>query len=303
MVLFGTASLINDAASLSYVPRLVPRADLQRAHARLDGADAVAQTTGPAVAGALIRVIGAPLAVLVDALTYLFSAVMLASLRGVSDPVPEPPTRSRWRLVVEVREGARWVYAGSGLRRLAVATHVWFAAQAVLLVVIAPYALIQLQLSPFQLGLVLAVGGVGALAGATMSTGVGRRLSTGGTIICSYAISAIGALIMVGAGLAPMGWAAAGALAAGQLCHGWAMGVSNSHEMSYRQARTPDALQARTNTTMRSFNRAVLVVVSPIAGLLADRLGFGQTLTAAGAIFAASALILVLSPFRRAHIT
>ena len=56
VVLFGTVSLINDAASMSFLPRLVSRAHLQRAHARLDGADAVAQTAGPAVAGALIRV-------------------------------------------------------------------------------------------------------------------------------------------------------------------------------------------------------------------------------------------------------
>ena len=47
------------------------------------------------------------------------------------------------------------------------------------------------------------------------------------------------------------------------------MGFSNSHEMSYRQALTPDALQARTNTTMRSFNRAVVVVAAPLGGLLA----------------------------------
>ena len=304
VVLFGTVSLINDAASMSFLPRLVSRAHLQRAHARLDGADAVAQTAGPAVAGALIRVIGAPLAVLVDAVTYVFSAAMVASLRGVVEPAAEPAaTRSVRGLVAEIREGVRWVYAGSGLGRLAVATHVWFAGQAVLLVVIVPYAYIQLQLSPFELGLVLAVGGVGALTGALLSTAVGNRLGTGGAIICSYTVSAVGVLIMVAAGLAPAGWAAAAVLAAGQFCHGWAMGVGNSHEMSYRQALTPDALQARTNTTMRSLNRAVVVVVSPIAGLFADRVGFGQALGSAVVIFAVSALLLALSPFRRARVS
>ena len=302
--LFGTASLVNDAASMSFLPRLVSRAHLQRAHARLDGADAVAQTAGPAVAGALIRLVGAPLAVLVDAVTYVFSAAMVASLRGVAEPAAEPPTtRSVRRLVVEIREGASWVYAGSGLARLAAATHVWFAAQAVLLVVIVPYAFIQLQLSPFELGLVLAVGGVGALIGALRSTAVGNRLGTGGAIICSYTVSAVGVLIMVAAGLAPAGWAAAAVLAGGQFCHGWAMGISNSHEMSYRQALTPDALQARTNTTMRSLNRAVVVVVSPIAGLLADRFGLGRALGSAVVIFAVSALVLALSPFRRARVS
>ncbi|HWH99329.1 MAG TPA: MFS transporter, partial [Propionibacteriaceae bacterium] len=296
VILFGTISLVNDAASQSFVPRLVPRAHLQRAHARLDGADAVAQTAGPAAAGALIRAVGAPLAVLVDALTYLFSAVMVASLRGVAEPTAKPPAAVSFRgLVAEIREGASWVYARSGLARLAVATHVWFAAQAVLLVVIAPYAYIQLQLTPFELGLVLGIGGIGALAGATLSTSVGNRLGTGGAIICSYSVSAVGALIMVAAGLVPRGWAAAAVLATGQLCHGWAMGLSNSHEMSYRQALTPDALQARTNTTMRSLNRAVLVVVSPIAGLLAETVGFGQALGLGVVVFAASALILALS--------
>ena len=304
VIVFGTASLINDAASQSFVPRLVPRARLQRAHARLDSADAVAQTAGPAVAGALIRVFGAPLAVLVDALTFVFSAAMTATLRHVADPTPERPAGKGLRaLVRDVRDGVGWVYGESGLGRLAAATHVWFAAQAVLVVVLPAYAFLQLQLSAFQLGLVLAVGGVGALVGAVVSTALGERLGTGGTIICSHAVSAAGVGVMIVAGLLNASvWAAAAVLAAGQLCHGWAMGISNSHEMSYRQALTPDALQARTNTTMRSLNRAVLVVVSPVAGLAADRVGFGQTLGAAGVIFCISALILTLSPFRRARV-
>ena len=304
VIVFGTASLINDAASMSFVPRLVPRAKLQRAHARLDGAAAVAQTAGPAIAGALIRVIGAPLSVLVDALTYLFSAVVVATLRSVAEPAPVHSTRVRVRgLAADIRTGTRWVYSGSDLGRLAVATHVWFAAQAVLLVVVPPYAFLQLQLSPFQLGLVFAVAGLGALLGAVASTPVGDRLGTGGAIICSYAISSVGVVIMLAAALPPTGWAAAAVLAAGQFCHGWAMGVSNSHEMSYRQALTPDELQARTNTTMRSLNRAVLVIVSPIAGVVAGWFGFGLALIAATVVFAASALILTLSPFRRARVS
>ncbi len=304
VTLFGTASLINDAASMSFVPRLVPGSQLQVAHSRLDGADAVAQTAGPALAGVLIRVVGAPVAVLVDALTFVFSAVMAMTLRHV----PEAPAESARRrgfsgLFAEVREGVRWVYGGSGLGRLAAATHVWFAAQAVVVVVVPVYAYIQLQLSPLQLGLVLATGGVGALIGAVVSTVVGRRLGTGLTIICSHALSAAGVVVMVAAGSAPDAWVAVAVLGAGQLGHGAAMGVSNSHEMAYRQALTPDGLQARTNTTMRSLNRAVLVVVSPIAGAVADGVGFAQALGASAAIFTLSALVLALSPFRRVRVS
>jgi hypothetical protein len=201
------------------------------------------------------------------------------------------------------RDGARWVYGGSGLARLAVAIHIWFAAQAVLLVVVAPYSFLQLDLSAFQLGLVYAFAGVGALVGAELSTRVGDSLGTGGAIICTYAVSSIGAVVMLTAASVPAGWAGAAVLATGQFAHGWGMGVGNSHEMSYRQALTPDGLQARTNTTMRSLNRAVIVIVSPLAGVAAYRLDYTPALAAAATVFAISALILAISPFRRARIS
>ena len=62
--------------------------------------------------------------------------------------------------------------------------------------------------------------------------------------------------------------------------------------MSFRQRLTPDALQARVNTTMRSANRAVIVVVAPLAGLLADRLGMRPALFFAAGVFAVAAGIL-----------
>ena len=192
VVLFGTASLINDAASMSFMPRLVSRAHLQRAHARLDGADAVAQTAGPAVAGALIRVIGAPLAVLVDAVTYLFSAAMVAFPRGgvgaTSQASANQENRGLSGRTSKEPGGSTPGRPSPGSQRGACL----LAAQKVRSVVTSPYAFIQLRLSPFALGLVLAVGGVGALTGATFSTAVGNRLGTGGAIICSYAVSAAG---------------------------------------------------------------------------------------------------------------
>ncbi|HEY5821396.1 MAG TPA: hypothetical protein VIT20_05445 [Propionibacteriaceae bacterium] len=81
------------------------------------------------------------------------------------------------------------------------------------------------------------------------------------------------------------------------------MVFSNSHEMSYRQTLTPDALQARTNTTMRAFNRAVVVVVAPLAGLLAVNTGTRPALVAAALVFLGSAAILAFSPFRHVRMT
>lgn len=293
---YGTASVVNGAASMSLLPRLVEPRYLQRAHARIDGADAVAMTSGPALGGLLVTVVGAPLAVLADALTYLYSAAALTRVQ-----VTEPPARSGATikgLLLEIRDGVRWAYGGSGLGTLAVATHGWFAANAIVGVVLAPFALVVLDLSAFQFGVIGAVGGIGALGGAAVTTRVGRRLGTGRTIIVSHAVTTVGVLVMVVAGLHTSGWAAAATLAAGQGLYGLAMGMSNSHEMSYRQLVTPDELQARTNTTLRSLNRAVMVVVAPVAGIVADAYGIRPTLVAAAVVFAIVAAGLAVTPFR-----
>jgi hypothetical protein len=79
------------------------------------------------------------------------------------------------------------------------------------------------------------------------------------------------------------------------------MGASNSHEMSYRQLVTPDELQARTNTTLRSINRAVVVVVAPVAGILADAVGIRTMLAVAAVTFALVAGGLAASSFRDAR--
>jgi MFS family permease len=291
---YGTASVINGAAAMSFVPRLVPREHLQRAHARDDGADAVAMSAGPALGGSLVSVFGAPLAVLVDAATYLYSAATLSRIDVVE---PHPPVAATARsLVREIGEGIRWIYHGSGLTTLAVATQGWFVGNAVVGVVLAPYALKVLGMTPFQFGLIGALGGIGALLGATVTTRVGLLLGTGRTIIACDAISTGGVLVMFAAGGSFPTWSFA-LLAAGQGLYALAIGMSNSHEMSFRQLVTPDELQARTNTTLRSLNRAVMVVVAPLAGILADAWGIRAILLVAVAIFAIVSVGLALSPF------
>jgi predicted MFS family arabinose efflux permease len=103
---------------------------------------------------------------------------------------------------------------------------------------------------------------------------------------------------MVAAGQPSHAWASVAVLAAGEGLYGLAMGMSNSHEMSFRQLVTPDELQARTNITLRSFNRAVMVIAAPLAGILADAWGIRPTLLVAAAIFALVAAGLAATSFR-----
>jgi MFS family permease len=210
----------------------------------------------------------------------------------------EPPPRTgvtARQLLGEVVEGVRWAYGCSGLRTLAIATHGWFVGNAIVGVVLAPYAFLVLDLSAAQFGLVGAAGGVGAVLGAAVTTAVGRRLGTGRTIILCHLLTTGAVVTMALAAPSPY---AAWVLGLGQGLYGLAMGMSNSHEMSYRQLVTPDELQARTNTTLRSLNRAVVVVVAPVAGLLADAIGIETMLVVAAVAFAVVAAGLASTQFR-----
>ena len=296
VLVIGTASVVNVAAAMSLLPRLVEARHLQPAHARIDGADAVASTAGPALGGLIVSAVGAPLAVLTDSLTYVYSALTLRRI-DLDEPIPRTGVTAKG-LLSEVADGIRWVYRGSGLSALALSTHAWFVGNAVVGVVLAPYVLRTLDLTAFQFGMVGAAGGVGAIVGAAVTTGVGRRLGTGRTIVVCHLVTTLGVIAMVLAGqkMAPAGTIAV--IGVGQGLYGLAMGMSNSHEMSYRQLVTPDELQARTNTTMRSLNRAVVVIIAPIAGILADAWGIRPMLVLAAVIFALVAAGLGATSFR-----
>jgi MFS family permease len=290
---YGTAAVVNMSATMSLLPRLVERGQLQHAHARVDGADAVSSTAGPALGGLLVSALGAPVAVVVDSATYLYSALTLRRIE-VDEPPPRTGVTARG-LLGEILEGVRWAYGGSGLRTLAIATHGWFVGNAIVGVAVAPYAFLVLDLGAAEFGLVGAAGGVGAVLGAAVTTWVGRRLGTGRTIILCHLLTTAGVVTMMLAGPSPY---AVWVLALGQGVYGLAMGMSNSHEMSYRQLVTPDELQARTNTTLRSLNRAVVVLVAPIAGLLADAVGIRTMLAVAAVVFAVVAVGLAATQFR-----
>ena len=295
----GTASVVNVAAAMSLLPRLVEPQQLQPAHARIDGADAVSTTVGPAVGGLLVAAIGAPLAVLVDSLTYVYSALTLRRL-DLDEPPPRTGVTAKG-LLREVVEGIRWIYRGSGLSTLEISTHAWFVGNAIMGVVLAPYILGELDLTAFQFGIIGAAGGVGAVLGATITTRVGRRLGTGRTIVACHIVTTLGVTVMVFAGRGMGTAATVGVLVVGQGLYGLAMGMSNSHQMSYRQLVTPDELQARTNTTLRSLNRGVIVVVAPVAGIVADAWGIRPTMVLAAVIFAGGAAGLGATSFRDAR--
>ena len=297
VAVFGFFALVGDAASISLLPRIVPRAYLLPAHARTDQSDAVAQTSGPVVAGGLITLVGAPIAVLVDAASYLISGVLVSRIR-----VAEPPAevRRRRQLGPDIRAGLRWVYRHRTLTPMAIGTHGWFLFNAVLTTVFVPFALLELRLTAFELGLALAAAGVAGLLGSSVSTRLGTHWGAGRTVIACNILMAVGWAVIA---LVPAGGTVLVivVLAVGQGLYGLGLGLSNANEMGYRQAITPDNLQARMNTTIRSVNRAMIVVGAPLGGFLAVGLGYRLALWIGVGGFVLVVMFLALSPFRSAR--
>jgi MFS family permease len=302
MAVFGILSLLNDAAFQSFLPRLVSPSSLLAANARLDQSSSVAQTSGPVVAGALVTALGAPVAVLIDAVSYLFSGAAIASIR-LSEPAPPTHGRSP-ALRREIGEGLRWVYRHRMLAPLAITSHGWFLFNAMLGTVFVPFALLELHVSAFELGVTLAAAGVGGLLGSSLSTRAGLTWGAGRTVIACNALMPLAWGIIAVAPASGQGhshWFGVELVGVGQFFVGLAMGVANANEMGYRQAVTPDVLQGRMNTTMRSFNRAMIVVGAPGGGLLAGAIGYRPTLWIAIAGFGLVAVALAGSPFRGAR--
>lgn len=291
----GSASMFFSAAHLSLLPTIVPGPGLASANARLSQTYAATQSLGPLVGGALVRLLSAPVAVLVDAMSYAVSALVLTTVR-VEERRPEPAVeRHLW---TELREGAAWVYRHATLGPYAVALHLWFFANAMVTTVLVYFATTELHLDPIAVGLVLAATGVTGVLGAGLSPRLGVRFGTGRVITTTEWLSPAAYALLLLARPGP--YAVVWPLVANAL-FGLAMGLRGPLDMSYRNLVTPDRLRGRMNATIRSFNWGSIAVAAPLGGAVAATWG-NRVAIAAGVVgLAASALVLWCSPYR--HVT
>ncbi|MEV7527851.1 MFS transporter [Agrococcus sediminis] len=295
-VLLGAASLVNDAASQAFVPRLVDRARLLPAHQRLDAGSNAAQSAGPAVSGAVIAWLGAPVSLLAAAAAHLVSAGVLATL-----PVDEPAPRRSAGLGRAIVGGLRFVHRHPRLGPFARWTHAWFLCNGAAMTLLVPLVLLELDAGPAGLGLALGVLGAATLVGTALAGVVAARLGMARTVILEHATMPIGWGMVAAAALLPLPSAslAVGLVLAGLTVTGVAMGLANPSEMALRQRATPDRMQSRMNATMRTVNRAMIVVAAPLGGLLGDAIGIGPALVAVCAGFAMTAIGMAASPLAR----
>lgn len=269
--LVGAATALFYLTELSYLPELVSADTLVDANGVTHATESIAEITGPAVAGALIQGIGAPLAVVLDALSYLWSATFL---RGLPD-APPAASDARTSLLGDLRAGFAALWHDPLVRRLALAELGTMIASGTFVGLYVLYVLDVLALSEATMGVIIGFGGVGALLGAVIVPRL-ARVHTAVWLAPLMLVSEASALLIPAArGSAAI---AIACLIAHQLVGDGARTAYGVLAISLRQRRLPPATMGRANAALQASGTALMIVAALATGELAARLGVRTTL-------------------------
>lgn len=266
--------LIFETAYHAYLPSLVEREQIVEANSRLSTSDSLAEIGGPAIAGILIQVISAPLAIIFDALTFVFSATSFSRIRK-AEPKPAPRSDSS-SIRREIAEGIRVIAGDPVLRALAISLALRSFFGNFYGVLYDIYGIRELGLTPGILGVLIAGGGIGALAGALLASRLQKRFGLGRTLVWSLLVSAlVGFLTPLAGGSVVQ---ASAMMIAAQIIGDGAMMVFLINSLSLQQIVVPNHLLGRTNASFGFLAQGIAPFGALIAGALATGIGARSTL-------------------------
>jgi MFS family permease len=288
----GVSTVFFDVAYQSYLPQLVDRKLLVEGNAKLQGSESVSQVAGPSAGGLLIQALTAPYAVLIDALSFLWSAAWVTAIRA-RPPRPErQPDRDLRR---EIGVGLRFVLGNRLLRAIAMCTGSFNLFSSMGIAVIYVLLARDLHVSAGIIGLITSTSAVGGVIGSLVASRFAARVGQGPAIWISAA--AIGPFGFV-APFVHRDWTL-GLLAVAQI--GMWMGnvVYNVTQVSFRQGLCPPGLLGRMNATMRFLVWGTLPLGGLLGGLLGTTIGVRGTLLVVAVGGSLAFLPVFLSPLRR----
>ncbi len=296
VVLFGlgTLTIFFDIAHLSYVPSLIDRSQLVAANSRFEATASGAQVVGPAIGGALVGLLTGPGALLIDAGSFLVSAIAIRSIRKPeADPAhidQGEPMRSR------IASGFRFVAASPALRALAGCSAVTNLFGYAFLAVYVAFMVRELGLSDVQIGLVFATGGVGALIGSIAAGRCAERFGTGRTLIAAQLGFGLTGLLVPLAVLVPS--YALPLVIAAEFLQWLMLLIYAVNAVSLRQRVTSDEMQGRLHATFAVLTRGFQPIGSILGGVVASVIGLSLTLVVAEIGLMLGVLFLIASPLR-----
>ena len=300
----GALTVFFDVSNQSYLPSIIERDELIEGNSKLQISQSAAQIAGPGIAGVLIDLVKAPFAIVLDSLSFVWSAFFVFLIRR-----PEPPVahaadalgQKRPSIVSDVRDGLRFVLGHPALRAISAGTGTSNLFGNIGGGIMILYLLDSqfLGLTPGQVGLAFALGNVGALVGAVMANRIAKWFGLGPTIIGSLFI---GGIMMLLIAIAPTGPAALPYLVAGGLFGGLSQMVYNINQVSYRQAICPPRMQGRMNATVRFLVWGTIPIGNVLGGLIASTFGVHETIWLSAVLGFVPAIFPLLSPVRKIRV-
>ncbi len=293
--LTGILTVFFNVAYHALLPALVERDQLVEANSKLSISESLAEIAGPPLGGALVQMISGPITLLLDALSFVASALSLLRMR-VAEPPATPPAEQP-HILRDLTTGLQAIWNSPLLRAFAGSAIIrnffgWFFGA-----IYGLYAIRVLGLGTATLGLVVACGGIGGFLGAALVGPLTRRWGIGPIIVGALLIDAAASgLTWLAGGLLPL---AVPLLIASQLIGDGAMIVALIAERSLRQAITPDRQLGRVNASMNVLSEGIGTLGLLAGGVLAEAIGLRPTAGVAVLGIMASALVALLSPLRR----
>jgi MFS family permease len=282
----GCLTVFFDVAYQSYLPSIVERDQLVEGNSKLEITRSASQIAGPGIAGVLIGFLRAPFAILVDAASFVFSAIFVFWIRRAEPPIEphDEATGPRPSMRDEISVGLRYVTGHRWLRPIAATTGTsnFFGNVAGAILIL--FLVRERHFTPELLGFAFSIGSVGVLIAAlttsrlTSVVGVGRML-----VLTSMGFS----LSILPVAVAPDDLLFAGVAASGFI--GGLCGVAwNINQVSLRQAITPLRMQGKMNATMRFIVWGTIPLGAISGGFLGGIIGLHNTIwvAAIGSLFA-----------------
>jgi len=288
----GCFNFLFGVANAAYLPSLVAREQLLGANSGLKAAEAATEGAAFASAGFLVQWIGAPLALLVDAVSFLASALLIGGIRAREDLAPASP-RAEQRSGLEIGAGLREIASSRLLLPIAIAAWLRGFGHQLVGVVYMLFVTRELGFAPGPLGLVFSVGAVSSFGGALFAARASRRLLGPGPAMASGLALAAAAILLLP--LAPAASAAGLALLIAHQLGDGADVLYDVNERSVRQSVVAADRLGRVTGTLRVGELGAMLLGSALGGWIGETLGLRATLGVGAGGVGLAALAIALS--------
>jgi hypothetical protein len=288
---YSALDLFFDVAYRSYLPSLVAGEDLLDANSKLTASAGVAEAGGFALSGWLVQWLTAPFAILIDAISFLASALAIALIRK---PEPAPAPRARDTSVArEIAVGARLIFSDGRLRAFGMIAVVGGFANSLVSTMYMLFVINALGFQPGILGVIFAVGGASSLFGALAARRAADTLGTGMAMVVGLALEGVALMLLpIARGAGPGSIAL---LVAQQLVGDCAATVYFINAVSLIQTVTPKPMLGRVNASLRFVGLGSVLVGQLVAGLAGGIIGLRATIAIGAAGLWVTAALLAFS--------